>query len=30
VLEVECDSEPIIDHGISRNLWPRYKVGISV
>jgi alpha-L-fucosidase len=30
VLEVECDSEPIIDHGITRNLWPRYKVGISV
>jgi hypothetical protein len=30
VIEVECDSEPVIDHGVTRALWPRYKVGISI
>ena len=30
VLEVECDSEPIINHEATRAEWPRYKVGISV
>jgi alpha-L-fucosidase len=29
VIEVECDANPVIDHGASRNLWPRYKVGVS-
>jgi len=29
VIEVECDAVPVIDHGASRNLWPRYKVGVS-
>jgi alpha-L-fucosidase len=29
VIEVECDGEPVIDHGSKRPLWPRYKVGIS-
>jgi len=29
VIEVECDSEPTIDHGTMRPLWPRNKVGIS-
>jgi alpha-L-fucosidase len=29
VIEVECDADPVIDHGASRNLWPRYKVGVS-
>ena len=30
VIEVECDSEPVVDHGAMRPLWPRLKVGISV
>jgi alpha-L-fucosidase len=30
VIEVECDGEPVIDHGAERPLWPRYKVGISI
>jgi hypothetical protein len=30
VIEVECDSEPTIDHAAERPLWPRYKVGISI
>jgi alpha-L-fucosidase len=30
VLEVECDSEPILNHEATRSEWPRYKVGISV
>jgi alpha-L-fucosidase len=30
VIEVECDSEPIVDHDAERPLWPRLKVGISV
>jgi alpha-L-fucosidase len=30
VIEVECDSEPSIDHGSMRPLWPRNKVGISI
>jgi alpha-L-fucosidase len=29
VIEVECDSEPTIDHNATRPLWPRYKVGVS-
>jgi alpha-L-fucosidase len=29
VIEVECDSEPVIDHQAIRSQWPRYKVGIS-
>jgi alpha-L-fucosidase len=29
VLEVECESEPVIDHNAIRSLWPRYKVGIT-
>jgi len=29
VIEVECETEPVIDHGAMRPLWPRYKVGIS-
>ena len=29
VIEVECDAEPVIDHGANRPLWPRYKVGVS-
>jgi alpha-L-fucosidase len=30
VIEVECDSEPSVDHEYERSRWPRYKVGISV
>jgi alpha-L-fucosidase len=30
VIEVECDSEPIVNHESMRPLWPRHKVGISV
>jgi len=30
VIEVECDSEPIVNHADMRPLWPRHKVGISV
>jgi alpha-L-fucosidase len=30
VIEVECDSEPMIDHASERPLWPRYKVDISI
>lgn len=30
VIEVECDSEPSVDHDAMRPLWPRLKVGISV
>ncbi len=30
VIEVECDSEPVVNHEAMRSLWPRYKVGISV
>ena len=30
VIAVECDSEPSVDHGSMRALWPRNKVGISV
>ncbi|MGB6975704.1 MAG: alpha-L-fucosidase [Terracidiphilus sp.] len=30
VIEVQCDSEPSIDHHDMRALWPRYKVGISI
>ena len=30
VIEVECDGEPMVDHGAMRPLWPRYKVGISI
>jgi alpha-L-fucosidase len=30
VIQVECDSEPSVDHGAMRPLWPRLKVGISV
>jgi alpha-L-fucosidase len=29
VIEVECDSEPVIDHEAIRSEWPRHKVGIS-
>ncbi len=29
VIEVECDSEPVVDHDAERPLWPRLKVGIS-
>ena len=29
VIEVECDSEPHVDHEATRSLWPRMKVGIS-
>jgi alpha-L-fucosidase len=29
VFEVECESEPVIDHEAMRSQWPRYKVGIS-
>jgi alpha-L-fucosidase len=29
VIELECDAEPVIDHHSTRNLWPRYKVGVS-
>ncbi|MDR3750965.1 MAG: alpha-L-fucosidase [Terracidiphilus sp.] len=29
VIEVECDADPVIDHGAARSLWPRYKVGVS-
>jgi alpha-L-fucosidase len=29
VIEVECDSEPHVDHETTRSLWPRMKVGIS-
>ena len=29
VIEVECNSEPSVDHGSMRSLWPRLKVGIS-
>jgi alpha-L-fucosidase len=29
VLEVECDSEPVIHHEAIRSKWPRYGVGIS-
>ena len=29
VIEVQCDSEPRIDHQAIRAEWPRYKVGIS-
>jgi alpha-L-fucosidase len=29
-IEVECDSEPSVDHSAMRPLWPRYKVGISI
>jgi len=29
VIEVECDSEPIINHNETRSQWPRYKVGVS-
>ena len=29
VIEVECEGEPVIDHGSIRPIWPRYKVGIS-
>lgn len=29
VIEIECESEPVIDHVAMRSLWPRYKVGIS-
>jgi alpha-L-fucosidase len=29
VIEVVCDSEPIIDHNAIRPEWPRYGVGIS-
>jgi alpha-L-fucosidase len=28
VIEVECDSEPIVDHEAERPFWPRYNVGI--
>jgi alpha-L-fucosidase len=30
VIEVECDSEPVVNHEAMRPLWPRNKVGISV
>ncbi len=30
VIEVECDGEPMIDHGSIRPLWPRYKADISI
>jgi alpha-L-fucosidase len=30
VIEVECDSEPAVDHAAERPLWPRYKMGISI
>jgi alpha-L-fucosidase len=29
-IEVECDSEPGVDHSAMRPLWPRYKVDISI
>jgi alpha-L-fucosidase len=29
VIEVECDSAPVIDHEANRPIWPRYKVGVS-
>ena len=29
VIEVQCDSEPSVDHATMRPLWPRLKVGIS-
>jgi len=29
VIEVECDSEPIVNHEAERPLWPRYRVGVS-
>jgi alpha-L-fucosidase len=29
VIEVECDAEPVIDHGAMRSRWPRNKAGIS-
>lgn len=29
VIEIECDSEPHVDHEATRSLWPRMKVGIS-
>jgi alpha-L-fucosidase len=29
VIEVVCDSEPIIDHDAERPLWPRFNVGLS-
>ena len=29
VIELECDSVPVIDHDAIRSRWPRLKVGIS-
>jgi alpha-L-fucosidase len=29
VIEVACDSEPVIDHNAIRSQWPRYAVGLS-
>jgi alpha-L-fucosidase len=29
VIEVECDSEPVVNHSSIRPIWPRYKVGIT-
>ena len=29
VIEVECDADPVIDHGAMRSFWPRLQVGIS-
>jgi alpha-L-fucosidase len=30
VIEVECDSEPIVNHGSKRPSWPRLKADISI
>ncbi len=29
VIEVQCDSEPVINHEAIRSKWPRYGVGVS-
>jgi alpha-L-fucosidase len=29
VIEVECDSEPHVNHDATRAVWPRMKVGVS-